>query len=215
MGWFKKTMKSKRLDDKIFLNEKAKYANFILDLESKIIQSEPLMICYYFNETAHKIISKLEEKQIKYRKMESELMRDINLQLDTGVLLIKAKTISQASKISVYNHQWKEKNTHIFFAEHYPFFSKEEMVLKKIDDLTACKAEICFYMSLDEPLFRIFGSDNIQKLMLNMGLDENNSIEHPFVNKSIVNAQKKIEKKVVSESECNSQEEWFGRYFPG
>ena len=50
-----------------------------------------------------------------------------------------------------------------------------------------------FYLSLEDDLLRIFGAERIQSLMERMGMEEDERIEHRWVNKAIVNAQKKVE----------------------
>ena len=50
-----------------------------------------------------------------------------------------------------------------------------------------------FYLSLDDPLMRIFGSDRLSGLMQKLGMKEGEAIEHPWVTKSIENAQRKVE----------------------
>ncbi len=50
-----------------------------------------------------------------------------------------------------------------------------------------------FYLSLEDDLMRIFGSERIQGLMKAMGMKEGEQIEHPWLTKAIANAQKKVE----------------------
>ena len=50
-----------------------------------------------------------------------------------------------------------------------------------------------FYLSLEDNLMRIFGSDRISKVMDRLGLEEGEVITHSMVTKSIERAQKKIE----------------------
>ena len=50
-----------------------------------------------------------------------------------------------------------------------------------------------FYISLDDDLMRIFGSERIQGLMDKMGLEEDEVIDNKMVTKSLENAQKKVE----------------------
>ena len=50
-----------------------------------------------------------------------------------------------------------------------------------------------FYLSLEDTLMRIFGSERIGSLMSKLGMQEGEAIEHPWVNKSIENAQRKVE----------------------
>ncbi len=50
-----------------------------------------------------------------------------------------------------------------------------------------------FYLSLQDNLMRIFASERVAGLMQKLGMEDGEAIEHPWVNKAIENAQKKVE----------------------
>ncbi|HOK29290.1 MAG: preprotein translocase subunit SecA [Dictyoglomi bacterium] len=50
-----------------------------------------------------------------------------------------------------------------------------------------------FYISLEDELMRLFGSDKIRGVMDKLGVDEDQPIEHSIISKAIENAQKKVE----------------------
>jgi preprotein translocase subunit SecA len=50
-----------------------------------------------------------------------------------------------------------------------------------------------FFISLEDDLMRLFGSDRIVKYMEKMGLEEGQELEHPLLNRSIQQAQKRVE----------------------
>jgi len=50
-----------------------------------------------------------------------------------------------------------------------------------------------FYLSLEDDLMRIFGSDRLDKVLKTLGLEEGEAIVHPWVNKSLERAQAKVE----------------------
>ncbi len=50
-----------------------------------------------------------------------------------------------------------------------------------------------FYLSLQDNLMRIFASDRVAMIMQKLGMKEGEPIEHPWVNKAIENAQRKVE----------------------
>ncbi|MFU8856405.1 MAG: preprotein translocase subunit SecA [Deferrisomatales bacterium] len=50
-----------------------------------------------------------------------------------------------------------------------------------------------FYISLEDDLMRIFGSERISGLLTKLGLQEGEDIQHPWISKAIENAQKKVE----------------------
>jgi len=50
-----------------------------------------------------------------------------------------------------------------------------------------------FYLSLEDDLMRIFGSEKISGIMEKLGMENGQPIEHPMVSKAVANAQKKVE----------------------
>jgi preprotein translocase subunit SecA len=58
-------------------------------------------------------------------------------------------------------------------------------------------------------LFKQFGGERIQMMMKQLGVEQQEMLEHPMISKSLENAQRKLEKKVGTEHLANSPEEWF------
>lgn len=50
-----------------------------------------------------------------------------------------------------------------------------------------------FYLSLEDDLMRIFASERVASLMQKLGMGDGEAIEHPWVTRSIENAQRKVE----------------------
>ena len=50
-----------------------------------------------------------------------------------------------------------------------------------------------FYLSLEDDLMRIFGSERLDKVLTTLGMKEGEAIVHPWVNKSLERAQSKVE----------------------
>ncbi|MDA3800113.1 MAG: preprotein translocase subunit SecA [Kiritimatiellae bacterium] len=55
-----------------------------------------------------------------------------------------------------------------------------------------------FYVSLEDDLMRLFGSDRIASIMSRLGLEEGEQLEHKWLNRSIETAQKKVEQQNFS-----------------
>jgi len=55
-----------------------------------------------------------------------------------------------------------------------------------------------FYISLEDNLMRLFGSDRIASIMSRLGLEEGEELQHPLLNKSIGTAQKRVEQQHYS-----------------
>lgn len=103
------------------------------------------------------------------------------------------------------------RNRTVFFAGHYPFYSREQQLYK---DLHLEKPVV--YASLEDAVFQLFGGQRIMALMQALGVAENEAISHPMIAKSLVRAQKKAEAKAGgSESLARSEAEWLRLNFPG
>ncbi|MDO9542063.1 MAG: preprotein translocase subunit SecA [Kiritimatiellia bacterium] len=50
-----------------------------------------------------------------------------------------------------------------------------------------------FYVSLEDDLMRLFGSERIANIMSRMGIEEGQQLEHPWLNRSIETAQRRVE----------------------
>ncbi len=50
-----------------------------------------------------------------------------------------------------------------------------------------------FFLSLEDDLMRIFGSEKLDSVLQRLGLEENESIQHPWISKALERAQKKVE----------------------
>jgi hypothetical protein len=112
------------------------------------------------------------------------------------------------TKISMANtlFPFSLDNKNILFLEHYPLFSKEDNLLGK------SKAnKVWFINSLEDPIMKIFGV-NISKMMEALGLGKDEFIEHKLVAKSIVNAQKKLEKGIWTDFHAKSGDDWIMQF---
>ncbi len=52
-----------------------------------------------------------------------------------------------------------------------------------------------FFLSMDDDLMRLFGGENMKRMMTRIGMEPGEPINHPWLNKSIEKAQKKVEER--------------------
>jgi hypothetical protein len=97
----------------------------------------------------------------------------------------------------------------VIFAEHYPLQQKETALFEKLH-----LKEAVIWSAMDEPLFRHFGAEKIVQLMRQLGMKEDEMIEHNMISKAIRNAQEKISKKVSMEFSASSQADWLSKNLP-
>lgn len=89
------------------------------------------------------------------------------------------------------------------FVEHYPLASIEQNLFERLN-LT----DVPVLSSLDEPLFNLFGGEKMVELLKRLGMNDDEVIGHSMINKSIRNAQKKIQEKIITEQKATSQRDW-------
>ena len=100
-------------------------------------------------------------------------------------------------------HTAKLQDHTAVFLEHYPLHEKELELVANWE-----QNKIIVYNSLDEALFKHFGSDKMIPLIKMLGMKEDEAIEHSYVTQSITRGQHKLAALVSLEQSASSQEEW-------
>ncbi len=147
-------------------------------------------------------------KEAKYKALQDLLQNDKTCKVlcwfeATRRELHAYLPVDRKPEVLLASQYFYSPGTNFVFAEHYPL-KQAEQELYKI--LAIEKAVV--YSALQEPLFTSFGGEKIIQMMLQMGMKEDESIEHNMISKAIENAQEKIEKKVLVEQRTTSPEEW-------
>ncbi|NJL14559.1 MAG: hypothetical protein HC913_17195 [Microscillaceae bacterium] len=92
----------------------------------------------------------------------------------------------------------------LIFAEHYPLPQPEdallELWLSQVSDIPPV-----FHEALDSPLLGLFGGEKLQKMMLMMGLQENEMLQHPLIDQSIAKAQARLDQKMAAQAHLETR----------
>lgn len=95
----------------------------------------------------------------------------------------------------------------VLFYGRYPIKGWEESVEQK---LPACEQKF-YCVSLEDPFFQLFGGDRVKLLMEQLGMKDDEFVEHSMIDRSIGRAQEKLAGKIRSETKTGSEEEWYRR----
>jgi hypothetical protein len=158
-------------------------------------KTETAFVFYYFEESKRYLIHVLEKNAIAFVE---------GAGTSKGVHLCDAKHIH----LSVLPGQ-----VEFFGIDFYPFYTEFFDLKHQLAQLSP-KCKLNMYAGLDEPIFRKFGSDRIQKLMKMMGMKEGELVTHSMIAESIQKAQQKVEERVVTAISATSAEEWFSKNLP-
>lgn len=212
-SFFKSKPKLPEISDRIWMSETAKALGFYKDIQSSLGQQPQVQnvlddptvldnnfsgqkakICvlYFFEDTLKSLSTAFKDK------------------ISTSFVLMSALELEKSSRLQ---HQLKEiiesGNYKILFAEHYPLARVEKPILEKIATLSPDTIKVCFYASLEDPIMQAFGSDRITTLMKQLGMEENDVLEHKMISTSLQKAQEKVDSKVKNELKTDSAKEWF------
>ncbi|WP_417441737.1 preprotein translocase subunit SecA [Idiomarina sp.] len=103
-------------------------------------------------------------------------------------------------KIETIKQDWQKLHDAVIEAGGLHIIGTERHESRRIDNQLRGRAgrqgdpgSSRFYLSLEDPLMRIFASDRIGTMMKRLGMKEGEAIEHPWVTRAIENAQRKVE----------------------
>ncbi|UAA38082.1 preprotein translocase subunit SecA [Paraneptunicella aestuarii] len=110
---------------------------------------------------------------------------------------LKDPTEEQIAKIK---EAWKKSHDEVLDAGGLHIIGTERHESRRIDNQLRGRAgrqgdkgSSRFYLSLQDPLMRIFASERMAGMMKRLGMERGEAIEHPWVTKAIENAQRKVE----------------------
>jgi len=113
---------------------------------------------------------------------------------------IKALDNPTEELLAELRSEWKERQQQVLAAGGLHIIGTERHESRRIDNQLRGRAGrqgdpgySRFYLSLEDPLMRLFASDRIKNMMRAMGMEQGEAIEHRMVTNAIVKAQRKVE----------------------
>ena len=104
------------------------------------------------------------------------------------------------SKIVSIKEAWEKRHADVLGAGGLHIIGTERHESRRIDNQLRGRSgrqgdpgSSRFYLSVDDNLMRIFVNDNMRGMMQKLGGEEGEAIEHKLINRSIENAQRKVE----------------------
>jgi preprotein translocase subunit SecA len=113
---------------------------------------------------------------------------------------IKELDNPSAATLEKLRAEWQERHKTVIEAGGLHIVATERHESRRIDNQLRGRSGrqgdpgvSRFYLSLEDPLMRLFASDRIKNMMRSMGMEHGESIEHSMVTNAIVKAQRKVE----------------------
>ena len=206
-----KEMIRKDFNDQIFRTEEEKNNAIIEKIRDCHKKSQPLLI---FTSSVSK--SEIYSKKLTHEKIEHTVLNAKNHENEAEIIANagKAKSVIITTSISgrgvdiqlggkkgsIEDDQLKKNKDYIKSIGGLFVIGTERMESRRVDNQARGRSgrqgdegSSIFYVSLEDDLMRIFGSESMNNILQKLGLKDGESIDHPWINKALERAQQKVE----------------------
>ena len=182
--------------DLIYKNQKGKYEAIINDIAQCYEKKQPVLVGTVSIERSEYLSSLLKKRGIphkvlnaKYHEQEAEIISHAG---ELGSITIATNMAGRGTDIKLGEGVIEVGGLKIIGTERHESRRIDNQLRGRSGRQGDPGASV-FYISLEDDLMRIFGSEKIQNLMDKLGLEDNEAIDNKMVSKAIENAQKKVE----------------------
>ncbi len=184
------------MSDLVFTNREAKYKAVIKEIKSRYQKGQPVLVG-----TADIENSEMLSRELKREKVPHEVLNAKNHEREAQII----KDAGQKNSITIATNM-AGRGTDIVLGEGVVelgglhVLGTERHESRRIDNQLRGRAgrqgdpgSSQFYVSLEDDLLRLFGSDKINGILDKLGVDEDQPVEHKLISNSIERAQQKVE----------------------
>ena len=190
------TMVRKDYGDSIYKNTTAKYRAVVREIEELHALGRPVLVGTISIDVSEKISALLKKAGVKHEVLnakhherEAEIVAEAG---QKGRVTIATNMAGRGTDIKLGEGVADLGGLHILGT------SRHES--RRIDNQLRGRAgrqgdqgSSRFYLSLEDDLLRVFGSDRISGIMEKLGMEDDEAIEHSMISRAIENAQRKVE----------------------
>ena len=186
----------KDLDDAVYMTKKEKFRAVVEAIKEANEKGQPVLVGTITIETSELLSSMLKRQGIKhnvlnakFHELEAEIVKDAGIH---GAVTIATNMAGRGTDIKLDDKAKEAGGLKIIGTERHES--------RRIDNQRRGRSgrqgdpgESRFYISLEDDLMRLFGSESLRNTFRKLGVAENEQIEHKMLSSAIEKAQKKIE----------------------
>ena len=182
--------------DAVYKTEKAKFEAVVREIEERHKKGQPLLVGTISIEKSERLSQMLKARGIPHQVLnaknhakEAEIIAQAG---QRGAVTIATNMAGRGTDIVLGEGVKELGGLHVIGTERHE--------ARRIDNQLRGRAgrqgdpgSSRFYVSLEDDLMRLFGSERIMGIMERLGWEDDQAIDHPQISKAIENAQKKVE----------------------
>ena len=182
--------------DVVYRSEKAKFRAVVKEIQKSYFKQQPVLVGTITIEKSEELSKMLKKEGIrhqvlnaKYHEKEAEI---VSMAGQKGAITIATNMAGRGTDIKLGEGVPELGGLKIIGTERHES-RRIDNQLRGRSGRQGDPGESRFFISLEDDLMRLFGSERTMKLIDTIGLDEDEPIEHGMLTKAIENAQKKVE----------------------
>ncbi len=191
-----KPVQRQDLPDVVFKTKRAKYRAAVAEIAERHAKGQPVLVGTTSIVQSEELSDLLKKRGIvhcvlnaKFHEKEAEIVAQAG---QKGAVTIATNMAGRGTDITLGEGVPELGGLHIIGTERHES-RRIDNQLRGRCGRQGDPGSSRFYLSLEDDLMRLFGSDNISSIMDKLGMDEDEPIEHALVTRSIEQAQKKVE----------------------
>lgn len=184
------------MDDAVYRTKREKYNAVIEELQSLKKEGRPVLVGTTSVDASETISRMLKRKGIahnvlnaKQHQREAEIIAHAG---EIGAVTIATNMAGRGTDIKLGNGVVEKGGLFILGTERHEA-RRTDRQLRGRSGRQGDPGSSRFYLSLEDDLMRLFGSDRMSSVMQKIGIQEGEVIQHPLITKSVERAQKKVE----------------------
>ena len=184
------------LSDHVYKTEAAKFRAVVRDIKECYDRGQPVLVGTITIDKSEELSGMLKKEGIKhqvlnakYHEQEAEIVANAGQE---GTVTIATNMAGRGTDIKLGENVVELGGLKIVGTERHEA-RRIDNQLRGRSGRQGDPGASRFYISLEDDLMRLFGSDRIKSMIEVMGIDEDEAIEHKMLSKAIENAQKKVE----------------------
>ena len=184
------------MEDRVYKTKREKYTAVIEEIDKLVAAGRPVLVGTTSVEISELLSRMLNGRKIKHNVLNAKLhQREAEIVAAAG----QSGTVTIATNMAGRGTDIK-LTTEVKAAGGLAIIGTERHESRRVDRQLRGRAgrqgdpgSSIFYVSLEDDLMRLFGSERISGIMDRLGFEEGEMIEHSMISKSIERAQKKVE----------------------